>query len=223
GPVFHYMASCNGDCTSFDATKAKWFKVDQDGYDSGVWATTKLISNNLEVTMTIPAQLKAGQYLIRHELVALHDAGQPQFYPSCAQVNVQGSGTQEPAASDLVSIPGVYNDVQFPDIWDDSFHSFTLPAPPVAFASGGSTSGGSSPSSSESASSSVHATSTSSSTSASHTSAPTSTARPSASSSIVSAPAASSTGRCKSRAQRRAVASERMVKRHSSHARRHRH
>lgn len=114
---------------------------------------------------------------------------------SPSQVNVQGSGTQQPPSSDLVSIPGVYDNVKFPDIWDDNFHSFTLPAPPVAFASGGTSTPSSSPSPAESSS-----THSSSSAATSHASAPTSTsvlAQPPASSSVVSAPPSAGTGKCK--------------------------
>lgn len=49
GPVNSYMASCNDDCTKFDATTGKWFKIQEDGYDSGVWATTKLIQSKLDL------------------------------------------------------------------------------------------------------------------------------------------------------------------------------
>lgn len=37
------MASC-GDtgCGSFNATSGKWFKIDQEGYSDGTWATDRL-------------------------------------------------------------------------------------------------------------------------------------------------------------------------------------
>jgi hypothetical protein len=38
------MASCNGDCTTFNATSAKWFKLDAGGYDNGQWAAAKLMA-----------------------------------------------------------------------------------------------------------------------------------------------------------------------------------
>jgi len=54
--------------------------------------------------------LAPGNYLIRHELIALHQANAPQFYPECAQIKVLGSGTAEPSASYKVSIPGYCKD-----------------------------------------------------------------------------------------------------------------
>lgn len=63
GPVTTYMASCNGDCASFDASNAKWFKIDAAGYSNGKWAATKLIENGAKWTSTIPSELKAGEYV----------------------------------------------------------------------------------------------------------------------------------------------------------------
>jgi hypothetical protein len=37
GPEMTYLADCGGDCTTFDATKAEWFKVDQAGQSSSGW------------------------------------------------------------------------------------------------------------------------------------------------------------------------------------------
>ncbi|KAI1794153.1 glycosyl hydrolase family 61-domain-containing protein [Ganoderma leucocontextum] len=229
GPVSTYMTSCNGDCKTFDASNAKWFKVDASGYTNGKWAATQLIDNGFKWTSTIPSGLKPGNYLIRNEIVALHSAGQPQYYPSCAQLSVTGSGTTVPSGSELVSIPGIYNNVQWPDIWDDNFKSFAAPGPAVAFSGSSSGSEGSDPAPSSSAKSSAAASSTHnsathvSSAETSHSatsthvsiSVPTTTAEP-ANTSIASSSAAASTGRCRSKRRRG------MVKRHvSHHAKRH--
>lgn len=63
----------------------QWFKINEAGllsgtvYD-GTWGTGKVM-DTLEWTATIPASLKPGAYLIRFELLALHQANTPQFYP----------------------------------------------------------------------------------------------------------------------------------------------
>ena len=60
-------------------------------------------------TYTIPSCLKAGYYLVRHEIVALHSAyAYPgaQFYPGCHQLKVTSSGSTTP--SGLVAFPGAY-------------------------------------------------------------------------------------------------------------------
>jgi len=62
---------------------------------------------------TIPACLKPGYYLVRHEIIALHSAwavGGAQFYPSCHQLQISGSGNVVPTKdkNELVSFPGAY-------------------------------------------------------------------------------------------------------------------
>ncbi|SPJ84074.1 related to endoglucanase IV precursor [Fusarium torulosum] len=48
----------------------------------------------------ITINLKAGSYVLRHEIIALHAAGQEngaQNYPQCFNLEVTGSGTEQPA------------------------------------------------------------------------------------------------------------------------------
>lgn len=61
----------NGDCMSFDPSNGKvWFKVDEDGMTKGVWGSLKLISQGDSWSVAIPPTIKAGQYLLRLELLA---------------------------------------------------------------------------------------------------------------------------------------------------------
>lgn len=58
-------------------SSAVWFKIDEAGRTgtSNVWGDTPLMSNgNAGYTYTIPTCLKAGYYLVRHEIIALHAA-----------------------------------------------------------------------------------------------------------------------------------------------------
>lgn len=67
-----------------------------------------LIADNGWTHFTLPKCLAPGQYLARFEIIALHSAysqGGAQFYSSCGQFNVGGSGTLAPAT---VSFPGAY-------------------------------------------------------------------------------------------------------------------
>jgi hypothetical protein len=133
------MASCGGpSCTKFDGTGNVWFKIDEMGLvsgetDTGVWASTLLIQNNLSWTVTVPQQLRPGAYLIRHEILALHSAGAPQFYPSCTQLIVAGSGVAFPSDSELVAIPGIYsNDTStMINIWANGQTSYPIAGPSV--------------------------------------------------------------------------------------------
>jgi hypothetical protein len=109
GPVTVWMYKCAGAFTACDGKSAGWFKIDQMGMTAppltGTSWGTALVMKNLAWTSTIPKTLVAGNYLIRHELLAIHQANTPQFYPECAQLVVTGSGTASPAASFLTAIP----------------------------------------------------------------------------------------------------------------------
>jgi hypothetical protein len=62
-----------------------------------------------KVTYTIPKCIPSGNYLVRHELIALHSAYTypgVQFYPGCHQLKVVGGGSKNP--SGLVAFPGAY-------------------------------------------------------------------------------------------------------------------
>ncbi|KAF2113310.1 cel1 protein precursor [Lophiotrema nucula] len=112
--VMIYMAPCpSAGCDSWDGTGKVWFKIAHTGLisgtqNNGTWAGDQ-ITDTLEWTVKVPATLAPGQYLIRHELLALHQANNPQFYPECAQFTLTGSGTASPPSSYLVSFPGAYS------------------------------------------------------------------------------------------------------------------
>ncbi|KAF8193213.1 glycoside hydrolase [Mycena galopus ATCC 62051] len=114
GPMITYMALAPTNITAWQpGTSAVWFKVAQSGKTAaGLWASTDLLTaSNSIYSFTIPAKLKPGQYIIRHEIIALHEAyvyPGAQVYPSCIQVQVTGSGTASPPASSLVAFPGAY-------------------------------------------------------------------------------------------------------------------
>jgi hypothetical protein len=68
----------------------------------------------------IPANLAPGNYLLRHEIIALHLGNLfqgAQFYVACIQLKVSGNGTGVPRSKDLVSLPGAYSDHD-PGIYD---------------------------------------------------------------------------------------------------------
>lgn len=75
-------------------------------YD-GQWANG-LLEAALNWNTTIPSNLLPGDYLIRWETLAIHQADTPQFYPECAQLHITGTGTAFPPSSYLVSIPGAW-------------------------------------------------------------------------------------------------------------------
>ncbi|KAK7416544.1 hypothetical protein QQX98_005148 [Neonectria punicea] len=138
GPVLTYMARCPDEgCDEWEPeSEAVWFKVQEAGREgtSDTWAATPLMKDENEgVDYTIPSCLKAGYYLVRHEIIALHAAYQypgAQFYPGCHQLEVTGGGSTVP--TDLVSFPGAYSGSDA-GITYDSYKAtkYELPGPPV--------------------------------------------------------------------------------------------
>jgi cellulase len=107
GPVIDYLASCNGDCTTVDKTTLEFFKIDEAGLiddttSPGTWASDQLIANNNSWTVTIPSTIAAGNYVLRHEMIALHGAGSTngaQNYPQCINLIVTGGGSDVPSGT----------------------------------------------------------------------------------------------------------------------------
>ncbi|KAK3331313.1 endoglucanase B [Apodospora peruviana] len=92
------------------------YELGSEPFAPGKWATTADIAKNGgHMNVRVPAGLKAGQYLIRAEMVGLHEADASyekvpwrgaQFYPNCVQIEVVGDGTVE--LPEGVSFPGAY-------------------------------------------------------------------------------------------------------------------
>ncbi|KAF2492247.1 glycoside hydrolase [Lophium mytilinum] len=138
GPVINYIADCGGDCTTVDKTTLKFVKLDAAGWiegnNPGTWATDTLIANNITASTTIPKDLKSGGYVVRHEIIALHAAGQAngaQAYPQCVNIEVTGGGSA--GVSGGVSAEGFYTCTD-PGILFDIYTAFTgyvIPGPAV--------------------------------------------------------------------------------------------
>lgn len=105
------MANCNGPCETVDKTTLEFFKIDGigllSGGNPGTWASDVLIGNNNTWVVQIPQDLATGNYVLRHEIIALHSAEQAdgaQNYPQCFNLAVTGSGSLQPSgvlATDL--------------------------------------------------------------------------------------------------------------------------
>ncbi|KAI6121285.1 glycoside hydrolase family 61 protein [Pisolithus sp. B1] len=147
--------SCVGTtCDNFNSTNAEWFKIEETGLQPGnmTWYQQNIM-DGFPANVTLPSNLEPGQYLIRHEIIALHLATElmgAEFYPSCTQVNILGNQTGTPTSSEEVTFPGGYSDTD-PGIYDptvfDTPVQYTFPGPPVATLVASSSSSGSSSSS----------------------------------------------------------------------------
>ncbi|KFY89209.1 hypothetical protein V500_05871 [Pseudogymnoascus sp. VKM F-4518 (FW-2643)] len=134
GPILTYMAKCEPDCGHFTGNEGDvWFKIDEAAYGT-MWATQTLFDQDNKWYSKVPECLAPGEYLVRHEIIALSGCASEnkcQFYPSCAQVKVEGDGTVVPS-TDLIAFPGGY---KFADVkWDSNTQApidYVLPGAPV--------------------------------------------------------------------------------------------
>lgn len=143
GPIMDYMAKCDGDCATVDMTQLEFFKIAELGQielgagtgTAGYWAADELLANGNAWTVTIPSSIAPGNYVLRHEILALHsayDEGGAQFYPQCISLTVTGSGTQNPSgvvatelytSTDPSIVYNIYNDETSP--------TYQIPGPAV--------------------------------------------------------------------------------------------
>ncbi|KAL1955715.1 hypothetical protein VTO42DRAFT_8187 [Malbranchea cinnamomea] len=111
GPVLFYMARVpdGQDVDSWTPSGDVWFKIHQQGPERSESGWTWPTQDQTELFVDIPASVPDGNYLLRIEQIALHDAqyvGGAQFYLACGQINVTGGGSGDPGPK--VSFPGAY-------------------------------------------------------------------------------------------------------------------
>ncbi|KAI8960831.1 lytic polysaccharide monooxygenase [Daldinia sp. FL1419] len=155
GPVIDYLADCGGDCATVDKTTLKWFKIAEAGQlelgagsgATGKWGDDLIVENGLTWKVNIPSSIKPGNYVLRHEIIALHEGqneGKAQMYPQCINLQISGSGTQSPegvvgtqlyTATDPGILHNIYNDETLSSVSD-----YKVPGPALAKFDGSSSS-----------------------------------------------------------------------------------
>jgi hypothetical protein len=145
GPMTSYLAPYAGDLAKANLNDLKFFKIAEDALhaDGKTWATDKLIADKGLWDTAIPGDIKPGNYVLRHELTALHFATEssnykyfggvipaPQFYISCYALNITGGGTAVP---DGETFPGAYkaNDPGFVVNIFKNLDGYPIPGPSV--------------------------------------------------------------------------------------------
>ena len=103
GPLLSYLAACEGSCADADKNTLKWVKIEELGWLNdtntgivglgGTWASDVLIAKQAAWRVKIPSLLAGGDYVLRHEIIALHVAEEvdgAQAYPQCVNLRVAG-------------------------------------------------------------------------------------------------------------------------------------
>lgn len=140
GPLITYMAKVPTGQTAdkFDATQANFFKISQAGQTGKTWVQASLMKGASH-KVTVPKELENGDYIMRHEIIALHLAdkkGGAEFYTSCIQLRVKGgTGTAKTTVSPTAKFPGGYNandsGIFTPNVFNSGF-KYTFPGPALA-------------------------------------------------------------------------------------------
>ncbi|KAH7106429.1 glycosyl hydrolase family 61-domain-containing protein [Auriculariales sp. MPI-PUGE-AT-0066] len=121
GPVMLYAFQCPGDASECaPPSDAQWFLINAAGADpqsDEVKDSIGWIQDRFHAGMAVPARIPVnmpnGDFLLRHEVIALHNAqvvGGAEHYISCTQIRVSGGSdtSARDAGAELVAIPGVY-------------------------------------------------------------------------------------------------------------------
>lgn len=149
GPCAVYLKRVENMQNTSSAAGPGWFKIWEDGYDttSGKWCVDRLIEKKGLLSVKMPPGLPEGYYLVRPEILALHNAvdGDAQFYLGCAQIYIQQGPEQK---LDIpkeygASIPGYVSadtpGVKF-NIYQKPISEYTVPGPRVYIPQGNGTS-----------------------------------------------------------------------------------
>lgn len=93
-----------------------------------------MLTNNFTSSTVIPKNLKAGNYVIRHEIIALHGAQNDngaQLYPQCLNLKVGGSGSVAPTGG--VAGTSLYKRNEPGIIFNlyTKFDAYTYPGPAI--------------------------------------------------------------------------------------------
>lgn len=112
GPIIDMLAPCGEDCSTVDKASLEFFKIQEVGIvsgsgNNGEWASDQLIENGNGWVVKIPETLAAGNYVLRHEIIAHHASGQAngaQNYPQCINIQVTGGGSDLPAGTVATSL-----------------------------------------------------------------------------------------------------------------------
>jgi endoglucanase len=143
--VIDYLANCGSSCQTVDKSTLEFFKISEVGLIDGssvpgYWATDELIDNNSAWLVQIPENIAPGNYVLRHELIALHGAhteGGAQNYMQCINLQITGSGTAQPEGvlgTELYTPtdPGILVDIYNPLTYTIPGPSLIAGATPVA-------------------------------------------------------------------------------------------
>ncbi|KAK2062153.1 cellulose-growth-specific protein [Colletotrichum caudatum] len=136
GPVTVWLSPAgSAGVKNYDGS-GNWYKIYELGAQTGNGQIKFPAANQAAFNFQVPSCTPPGEYLLRIEQIGLHQAGTKggaQFYISCAQIKVTGSGSGQ--LSPAVKFPGAYTGNE-PGILINIYYpvptTYTIPGGPVA-------------------------------------------------------------------------------------------
>jgi len=149
-----YMAPCGGDCKDVDKTQLSFFKIHDNALinypegtrfaqgspqeQTGYWGTDAIFyDNENKQTVKIPSDIPSGNYVIRTEVMSIHNNGDVknrQFWPQAFNVAVKG-GDDSATVPEGKKATEFYNAndalLQWDLYWHDAGKTFADAAGPV--------------------------------------------------------------------------------------------
>lgn len=135
GPVFDHLAACDGPCENVNKNNLRFFKIAGAGLVTApnTFAGDILMANNDQWSIRIPDNIAPGNYVLRHEILALHGASSPngaQSYPQCINLEITGSGTSRPAGTAGTSLLSANEAGVLYNVWSPA-SSYPVPGGPI--------------------------------------------------------------------------------------------
>ncbi|WQF79187.1 Putative Cellulose-binding domain, fungal, auxiliary Activity family 9 [Colletotrichum destructivum] len=135
GPVIDWLANCNGPCNLVEKTDLRFFKIDGAGLINppqreNRWAASALINNGNAWLVRIPPNVAPGHYVLRHDIIALHSAGQQngaQSYPQCINLEITGDGTYNPPGTPGTALYKADDAGILYNIYRDNLNDYVVP------------------------------------------------------------------------------------------------
>ncbi|KAI5918132.1 putative endo-1,4-beta-glucanase [Camillea tinctor] len=138
GPVMDYLASCGAaSCETVDKNALQFFKISEAGLINGtsapgIWASDQLIANNNSWVVEVPTQVRPGFYVLRTEIIALHNASNAtgtQNYPQCFNLQIEGNGTLAPEGVPGQALYDPKDPSMHLDIYASPMSTYKIPGP----------------------------------------------------------------------------------------------
>lgn len=75
GPIITYLGACDEDCATTDPSTINFFKINEADFEPGTktWVQSETVYLGLPFTFILPEDVPNGDFIMRHEIIALRE------------------------------------------------------------------------------------------------------------------------------------------------------